>query len=239
MTPCPMQDLPGCLGPGPAPCLGTVRQGHALCRTCWALVPQALQGVVYRAAGALRRGRRAVDHYRWVLCAAKVAVELARRPAASLLCLSCPQPWPWAVVKAGCRALPSCLPPLAPPGRVLWLALYAPGDVDAESLNWMRDEGLMPRMEPVHAVVGVAQLRGVVEGGAQHQDPWVRGAPWVWQLDGVVALPEPVPHQARDALWLPEPDLLDQIRRQWKAGRDLPPRLVTETMKVTFPWEDQ
>ena len=241
VTPCPMQDLPGCLGPGPAPCLGTVRQGHALCRTCWALVPQALQGDLSLAVARRRDGfnRHTSARFTRVLCAAKVAVELARRPAASLLCLSCPQPWCWAVVKAGCRSLPQVLPPLVPPGRMLWVALHAPGDVDAETLNWLRDEGLRPRVEPVNAVVAVAHLRGVVEGGARCQDPWARGAAWVWQLDSVVALPEPVPHQTCDPLWLPEPGLLDQIRRQWKAGRDLPPQLVTETMKVTFPWGDQ
>lgn len=225
MTACPVQG-----------CRGEVRQGHALCRDCWALVPQALQGDLRRAAAPLQRENPRV---RRVLCAAKVAVELARCPKALLLCLSCPQPWCWAVVKAGCRSLPQTLPPLVPPGRMLWVALHAPGDVDAETLNWLRDEGLMPRVEPVNAVVAVAHLRGVVEGGAQCQDPWVRGAAWVWQLDGVVALPEPVPHQTCDPLWLPEPGLLDQIRRQWKVGRDLPPQLVTETMKVTFPWEDQ
>lgn len=225
MTACPVQG-----------CRGEVRQGHALCRDCWALVPQVLQGDLRRAAAPLQRENTRV---RRVLCAAKVAVELARRPAAMLLCLSCPQPWCWAVVKAGCRSLPQSLPPLVPPGRMLWVALHAPGDVDAETLNWLRDEGLRPRVEPAHAVAAVAHLRGVVEGGAQCQDPWVRGAAWVWQLDGVVALPEPVPHQTCDALWLPEPGLLDRIRRQWKAGRDLPPQLVTETMKVTFPWEDQ
>lgn len=236
-----MQNLPGCLGPGPAPCLGIVRQGHALCRSCWALVPQALQGDLSLAMARRRSrfNRHTSAHFARVLCAAKVAVELAHRPAASLLCLSLPHPWPWAVVKGGCRALPQTLPPLAPPGRMLWLALHAPGEVDAESLNWLRDEGLMPRVEPVNVVVAVAHLRGVVEGGAQCQEPWVRGAPWVWQLDGMVALPEPVPHQPREAPWLPEPNLLEAIRHQWKAGRDLPPRLVTETMKVTFPWDNQ
>ena len=229
MSRCPVQE-----------CQGEVRQGHALCRSCWAQVPRELQVDLYRAAAALRRNRRRnLDAYRWALSAATVAVELALNPKCSLLCVSCPQPWPWAVLRAGCRALPQPTAAPVPPGRRLWVALHAPKEIDAAGLAWMRDALLLDaEVTPVQAVVAVASLKAVVAGDLC-QDAWARGSAWAWLLEGVVRLPQPAPYVSREPFWLPTEDLLCEIRAQWRAGRNAPPELVTETLKPTYPWDDQ
>lgn len=96
------------------------------------------------------------------------------------------------------------------------------GLVDAEDLD-ARTGGNKHRAKyaaaavPYGAVVAVARLAGVVRAST---DPWFCG-PVGWQLADVVALPAPVACGGAQGLWELGPELLDQVRAQWKAARDV------------------
>ena len=89
----------------PTNCGAFAREGHLLCRECWAAVPALLQRAVnatWRAHQAPGIVPGALTSYRRASELARVAAELARG-AAKLVVAAAPVPWPWLLLHTGIK----------------------------------------------------------------------------------------------------------------------------------------
>ncbi|MFF0386851.1 hypothetical protein [Streptomyces sp. NPDC004286] len=101
--------------------------------------------------------------------------------------------------------------------RTGWMLLHASKTIDWPALRVpMIGRAVRGRALVTGAVIGIAR------GTDCHQDPdgalpcspWAQPGAWHLVLDGVQALPVPVPARGQVVPWRPTPDLLESVLRQ-------------------------
>lgn len=110
--------------------------------------------------------------------------------------------------------------------RVLWLALHGGQKLDREALDQVRILG-WPDLHPgepgqIVAVCRLARVLDVQALGHRHAEVtahgwWARG-PYLWEVDRVVELPDPVPCRGAQGLWRLPQVALDALvmQRVWQ-----------------------
>lgn len=160
-----------------------------------------------------------------------------RGPAPKILGLTLMQPWAHAVIAEGKPVENRTWRPWCPIGT--YLAIHAGKTYDIDGEHWIASalgRQLPPRKHhDTGAIVGVARLAAVVEGGVLDakvvagrlpatMEPGGPGWDWYcgpkgWVLDEVVKLPKPLPCKGAQGLWRVPDDVLPLLRKQWALGR--------------------
>lgn len=128
------------------------------------------------------------------------------------------QPWSWAVAKAGKRIENRSWPP---PQWIIGeqIAIHAGLRIEREQFAELLDELGDERPADSDLVRGAIESVATVVGWVEHVRPdhpqarWFCG-PCGWALDGVVALPRPVPCRGNRKLWIVPVDIEAEVRRQ-------------------------
>ena len=132
------------------------------------------------------------------------------------------RPWPWGIVVADKRIENRSW--WAPHWMIgQWIAIHAGQKFEREARDAMR-AGLCglaarrcpPQAEHVHsAIVGVAILARCTDVDPVLDDPWATG-PVCWQLEGVRALKQPIPHRGGQRLWRLEAQAFELLECELK-----------------------
>ena len=137
------------------------------------------------------------------------------------------RPWPWCFIHAGKRVENRKWPP---PKSIRggWLALHAGKRFDRQACDAMRAGRFDPRAvdvperpedHPHSRIVAVGRLESCYQLDAQRRrlnpytDPWAFG-PYVWELQDLQQLPDPVPCLGAQGLWKLPDDVFELVRAQ-------------------------
>lgn len=133
--------------------------------------------------------------------------------------LTLQRPWEWAIFDVDADKdveNRTWQPPADMIGH--YLAIHAGKTWDHDGARWIQGRfGLIvPNDTPSGAIVGVVRLVDVV---TESDNPWFAG-PFGWRLARKVAI-EPVPCRGALKLWELPDDVLEQVRANWKAARQV------------------